>query len=219
MRLCRLLLLLAAVGLLVFERARADEPLSFEKDVRPIFKAYCLDCHGGGDKLEGDLDLRLARFAVRGGISGPAVEQGAPDDSYLLMRVQDGEMPPSEKKVPADQVAVLERWIAEGAITLREEPESLPPGIDITPEERAYWAFQPIVRPQTPQFTAAEDQVRTPIDAFVLAKLKERGLSFAPEADRLTLLRRASADLTGLPPSQQEIDAYLNDQRLTLTSG
>ncbi len=127
-------------------RAWADESPTFERDVRPIFKTYCLGCHGAGEKLEGDLDLRLKRFAARGGISGPAIEPGEPDASYLLMRIQDGEMPPGEKKVPPEQVAVIERWIAGGAVTLREEPDSLPPGIDITPEERAFWAFQPIRR-------------------------------------------------------------------------
>ena len=92
----------------------------------------------------------------------------------------------------------------------RPEPERLPPGVDITPEERAHWAFQPVRRPDPPPFRG-EDRVRTPIDAFVLARLRERGFSFAPEADRRTLIRRASFDLTGLPPSQQELDAFLAD--------
>ncbi len=159
--------------------ARADESPTFERDIRPIFKAYCLDCHGAGDKLEGDLDLRLRRFASRGGISGPAIEPGDPEGSYLVMRLRDGEMPPGEKKVPGEQIAAIERWIAEGAPTLRDEPESLPPGIDITPEERAFWAFQPVPRREPPDF-GPEDRVRTPIDAFLLARLRERGLSFAP---------------------------------------
>ncbi len=191
-------------------RAWADERPTFEGDVRPIFKAYCLGCHGAGDKVEGDLDLRLKRFAERGGISGPAIEPRDPEASYLLMRLEDGEMPPGEKKVPPEQVALIEQWIAGGAVTLREEPDSLPPGIDITPEERAFWAFQPIQRPEPPRF-GPEDRVRTPIDAFLVAKLRERGLSFAPEADRLTLIQRASADLTGLPPSREEIQAFLAD--------
>ncbi|HEU5117222.1 MAG TPA: DUF1553 domain-containing protein [Isosphaeraceae bacterium] len=190
--------------------AQAADLPTFERDVRPIFKAYCLDCHGAGDKIEGELDLRLRRFAARGGISGPAIEPGDPEASYLVMRLKDGEMPPGEKKVPAEQIAAIERWIAQGAPTLRDEPESLPPGIDITPEERAFWAFQPIQRPEPPDF-GPEDRVRTPIDAFLLARLRERGLSFAPEADRITLIRRASVDLTGLPPSREEIDAFLKD--------
>src|SRR5690606_14328259 len=121
-----------------------------------------------------------------------------------------GEMPPGEVKVPADQIALIERWIASGAATVREEPESLPPGIDITPEDRAFWAFQPLVRPAVPPAEPA-DRVRTPIDAFVVAKLKEHGLGFAPDADKRTLIRRAAFDLTGLPPTPEEIDRYLAD--------
>ncbi|HWE37704.1 MAG TPA: PSD1 and planctomycete cytochrome C domain-containing protein [Isosphaeraceae bacterium] len=191
--------------------ARAAEPPTFERDVRPILKAYCLDCHGGGEQLRGKLDLRLRRFAVKGGASGPAVVPGRPDESEMLARVRDGEMPPGEKKVPADRVAVIERWIAAGAPTAREEPESLPPGIDITPEERAFWAFQPIRRPDPPP-AGPGDRVRTPIDAFLLARLRERGLGFAPDADRRTLIRRVHADLTGLPPTPGEVEAFVKDE-------
>ena len=161
---------------------------------------------------KGHLDLRLKRFAVRGGESGPAIVPGKPQESYLVDRLRDGEMPPGEKKVPREQIAMIERWIATGAATLRPEPERLSPGVDITPEERSHWAFQPVRRPVPPALTAA-DRVRTPVDAFILAKLRERGFSFAPEADRRTLIRRASFDLTGLPPSQPEIDTFLADPR------
>lgn len=192
--------------------ARADDqPPTFERDVRPILKAYCLDCHGGGEQVKGKLDLRLKRFAVRGGESGPAIVPGQPDESELLARVRDGEMPPGEKKVPADQIAVLEKWIAAGAPTAREEPESLPQGIDITPEDRAFWAFQPLRRPDPPPLAGPDDRVRTPIDAFVLTKLRDRGLSFAPDADRPTLIRRVHADLTGLPPTPEEVEAFVAD--------
>lgn len=191
--------------------ARADESPTFERDVRPILKAYCLDCHGGGEQVKGKLDLRLKRFAVRGGATGPALVPGQPDESELLARVRDGEMPPGEKKVPADQIAVLEKWIAAGAPTAREEPESLPQGIDITPEDRAFWAFQPIRRLDPPPPAGSDARVRTPIDAFVLAKLRERGLGFAPDADRRTLIRRVHADLTGLLPTPEEVEAFVAD--------
>src|SRR5262249_11645597 len=149
---------------------------TFERDVRPIFKAYCLDCHGGAAELKGKLDLRLARTTQKGGKSGPAIVVGQPDESLLLDRIQDGGMPPGERKVPPGQIGVIERWIATGAKTFRVEPPSLPPGIDITPEERAYWAFQPIRRPDTPDLSV-EDRARcrTPIDAFLLVKLHQRG--------------------------------------------
>ena len=205
-----------AISLSLTSSARADEAKekspAFERDVRPIFKAYCLDCHGGGAELKGKLDLRLARTARRGGKIGPAFVVGQPGESLLLTRIQDGEMPPTEKKVPPNQVAVIERWIASGARTLREEPESLPPGIDITPEERAYWAYQPIRRPDPPQVQPTDQAgMRTPIDAFLLAKLRVRRASFAAEADKLTLLRRASFDLIGLPPSREQVEAFLAD--------
>lgn len=190
----------------------AGEPLTFERDVRPIFKEFCLDCHGGGESLKGRLDLRLKRFAVRGGDTGPAVVPGKPDESYLLDRLRDGEMPPGEKKVPAEKIAVIARWIETGAATLRAEPARLPPGVDITPEERAYWAFQPVRRPVPPSF-GADDPCRTAIDALVLKELRKHGFSFAPEADKRTLIRRASFDLTGLPPTQDELAAFLADAR------
>src|SRR5262249_2830602 len=111
----------------------------------------------------------------------------------------------------ADQVAVLERWIAAGAPTTRGEPESLPPGIDITPEERAFWAFQPVRRPDPPT-TEPDDRARTPIDAFLLAGLRGRGVGFAPDAARRPLIRRVHADLTGLPPTPAEVEAFVADE-------
>jgi hypothetical protein len=186
------------------------EELTFERHVRPILKAYCIDCHGGGDKLEGNLDLRLRRFALRGGDSGPALVAGKGAESLLVTRLRDGEMPPSGKKVPAEQIAIIERWIASGASTSRDEPEQLPKGIDITPEERAYWFFQPLARPEPPQFPG-DARVRTPIDAFLLAKMREKGLSLGPDADRRTLLLRAAFDLTGLPPTPEQVEQFLND--------
>jgi hypothetical protein len=192
-------------------RAASPEQPTFEQHVRPILKAYCLDCHGAADRPRGKLDLRLRRFLVRGGASGPAVVPGNAAASLLLERLQRGEMPPGEKKVPAHQVAVIRRWVAGGARTLRVEPDKLPPGIPITEEERAYWLFQPLRRPAVPPF-AAGDRVRTPIDAFVLVKLREKGLSFNPDAGRLTLLRRASLDLLGLLPGADDVERFLSDR-------
>ncbi len=215
--------LLAAWWLGTVSVAHAAEPLVFERDVRPVLKAYCFDCHGGDAKLSGGLDLRLKRFALKGGDTGPAIVPGDVAGSLLIERMKSGEMPPTEKKVPPEKLAILEQWIAAGAPVGREEPATLPLGFDITPEERAYWAFQPIRRHESPALanTVASpgglvqqpgaDVVRTPVDAFVLAKLRERGMRLAPEADKPTLLRRVAFDLTGLPPTPAEIDEYLND--------
>lgn len=184
--------------------------LTFEKDVRPIFRAHCFDCHGAAQEVESGLDLRLARLVAKGGDSGPAALPGNPDGSLFIQRIRAGEMPPGDVKVPAGELAVLERWVAEGAKTARPEPESLPPGLGITAEERNFWSFRPIRRPAVPEF-ADEDCVRTPVDAFVLEKLRRAGLSFNPEADRATLIRRAYADLIGLPPSFDEVTRFTTD--------
>ena len=118
-----------AIALSVFVRVasvEAGEALTFEKDVRPIFKAYCLDCHGGGEAVKGHLDLRLKRFVQRGGDSGPAIVAGRPEESLLIERLKNGEMPPGEKKVPQEQVVLIEaldrewgRGEANGARTPR----------------------------------------------------------------------------------------------------
>ena len=187
------------------------QSLTFEADVRPILKAYCLDCHGGAEKLSGGLDLRLRRFLVAGGESGAAIQPGHSAESPLLRRMLDGEMPPGEKKVPADKIRIIEEWISTGARTAKEEPLTLEPGIGITSEERSYWAFQPIRRPDVPAVNAA-NRVSNPVDAFILSKLEKQGLTINPEADRFTLLKRACFDLTGLPPSLEETQAFLNDQ-------
>jgi Protein of unknown function (DUF1549)/Planctomycete cytochrome C len=208
---CTPCLAITLTWLISIAPAEPKELLTFETDVRPIFKAFCFDCHGGGEALKGNLDLRLKRFAESGGDSGPALVAGHPEASLLIERLRNGEMSPGEKKVPPEQIVVIERWIAAGAVAKRMEPERLDPGIDLTPEERAYWAFQPVRRQAAPPFRP-NDRVRTPIDAFIVAKLRERGLSLANDADKRTVLRRAAFDLTGLPPSREAIDAFLTDE-------
>ncbi|MEK6237332.1 MAG: DUF1549 domain-containing protein, partial [Planctomycetales bacterium] len=198
--------------------AKAEDlpPLLFERDVRPIFKAQCFLCHGEEKVLEGELDLRLRRLALTGGESGPAILPGNRKQSLLYQRVASGEMPDGEKKLSAEQVELIGRWIDLGAPTARPEPEVLGPEPLFTEEERKHWAFQPITRPKIPTVKAA-DRARTPIDSFVLARLESRGLTFSPDADKTTLIRRATFDLTGLPPTPEEIDAFVNDEsRLAL---
>jgi mono/diheme cytochrome c family protein len=191
----------------------AGEELTYEQHVRPILKAHCFDCHGEGEKLKGKLDLRLRRLIVQGGRSGPALVPGKPDDSPLYQRLAAGEMPPGKTKLSPAEVALIGRWIAGGARTTHPEPKQVGAGPLITSQEQAFWSFQPIRRPDVPR--AGPPRVaRTPIDAFLLARLQERHLSFAPEADRLTLIRRVSFDLTGLPPTPEEVAAFLADPAL-----
>jgi mono/diheme cytochrome c family protein len=193
------------------EAAAVPGGLTFEQQVRPIFRAYCFECHGEGKKLRGGLDLRLRRLLVAGGDTGPAVQPGRRDASLLYQKVSHGEMPPGKKKLTPDQVALIGRWIAEGAPTRGPEPERLAAGPHLTPEERSFWAFQPVRRPDTPR-VRNHDRVCTAVDAFLLAKLEERGLTFSPEADRRTLIRRAAFDLLGLPPTPEEVDRFLADE-------
>ena len=215
--LCRAFLLWACVCCLAsMARVNAADvltpqsPVTFEQHVRPILKAFCLDCHGGGEQLEGKLDLRLKRFMLTGGESGATLRVGQPAESLLIKRLKSGEMPPTEKKVPAEQIAIIERWIASGAATVRDEPESLPPGLGITAEERTYWFFQPLLRPSVP-VVKQPTQARSPLDHFVLAKLDERGTVNNDQADQFTLLKRATFDLIGLPPTPDEVEQYLSD--------
>jgi mono/diheme cytochrome c family protein len=208
-RLLSLFLVVSITGSAAAEKS-APAPPTFESHIRPLFKIYCFDCHGEGEKLRGGLDLRLRRLTVQGGDSGAAIAPGKPADSLLYQRVRDGEMPPSKKKLNAAEIEMIEQWITAGARVERPEPQSLAKGMHIAPEDRAYWAFQPVRSPPIPAVRTSE-RVRNSIDAFLLARLQERGLTFAPEADRRTQIRRATFDLHGLPPTPQEVDAFLKD--------
>ena len=203
-----------AVALLTpgaFSRAETGA-LTFEHDVRPILKAHCTQCHGEEEKPKGGIDLRLRRFMDIETEDGARVlVAGKPDDSELVRVIREGEMPKKGKKLTASELERLERWVAEGARTARAEPVSLPPGPLITDEDRARWCYQPITCPPVPQLENAS-RVRTPIDAFILAKLREQHLDFAPEAPKRILLRRVTLDLTGLLPTPEELDAFLADQ-------
>jgi hypothetical protein len=200
----RHVMLLVVAALMAYPCAAAEP--AFNADVRPIFQAYCTECHGEAAKPKGGLDLRLRRLALKGGESGPAIVAGKPDTSLLLARVQKGEMPPGKKKLTPAQIDTLRRWIAAGAKVEAAEPDSIAAGFAIADADRRYWAFQPITRPPLPPGDAAN-----PIDRFLLAKLREKSLTFAPPADRAALLRRLAFDLTGLPPTPEQTDAYMND--------
>jgi mono/diheme cytochrome c family protein len=192
--------------------AAGGESLTFERDVRPMFKTHCFQCHGEGEKREGGLDLRLRRTAAQGGDSGAAFAPGKPEESLLIERLRSGEMPPPDVKhrPTADEIETIERWIAAGAPTARDEPESLGDEPYLTEEERNFWSFRPVQRPALPAVRDAE-RLRSPIDAFLLSKLESQNLAFSPEADLRTLMRRAYFDLWGLPPSPEEVEAFLND--------
>ena len=207
---------LAAIATRAEDAAPAEKSpteLTFERDIRPILKARCFHCHGEEEEVEGNLDVRLRRFLEKGGESGPAIIPGKPGKSPLVERIRSGEMPPVEdesKKVTPAELKLIEQWITQGAKTARPEPETLSDADLITEEERSFWSFQRVRRPTVPAVKDA-DQVRTAIDAFVLQKLEAEGFSLSPDADRLTLLRRVSFDLLGLPPTPEMVREFVDD--------
>ena len=191
--------------------ARGDEtPLFFEEHIRPIFKAHCFDCHGATEELEGGLDLRQVRLMQAGGDSGPAVVVGEAEASLLLQRVRRGEMPPGETTLSDAEVETLSRWISTGGLTKRLESETLTAGLGITPEERAFWAFQPIAEPS---LAAAGGDAASPIDALLAAEAGDPHEALADAADRRTLVMRAFLTLTGLPPTYQDVLRWQADPR------
>ena len=103
--------------------------LTYEQHIRPIFRAHCFDCHGATEDLEGELDLRQVRLMKRGGVSGPVIELKEPGSSLLLTRIQDGEMPPGEVKVSAEEIEVIRHWIQQGAPTARPEAADIGMGL------------------------------------------------------------------------------------------
>lgn len=186
-----------------------ESSLTFERNVRPILKAHCFDCHGEGDSLRGELDLRLKRFMLRGGESGPALVPGKAETSRIFEMVRSGKMPKRERKLTAQETETIRQWIDSGATNAHEEPETLSDGMQITAEERAHWAFRPLYRPAVPK--VADKRIRNPIDALLAARQAPRRLSFSADAPPATLVRRAFIDLWGTPPTPSDLEAYALD--------
>ncbi len=188
----------------------------FERSVRPVLAEHCISCHGPA-KQKGGLRLDTRAGLIAGGDTGPAITPGKPTESLLVEAVHqsgDLKMPP-KKKLGANEVAAIEKWIQLGA----PWPDSVGSGAsksvarsgEITDEDRKWWAFQPVSHPSPPHI-ADKSWPRNPVDQFVLAKLDREKLTPAPEADKLALIRRATFDVTGLPPTPPEIDAFLADR-------
>lgn len=194
------LFFLAAVSV----TATAEDPLTFERDVRPILKTHCFHCHGEDGETKGGLDVRLQRFLLKGGKDGPAIVPGSPEKSLLVKMLSEGEMPKEKSKLPEKDIATIAAWIKEGAITARPEPESLDEAPLFTEEERSWWSLQPIAKVAVPDSKGSKH----PIDAFITRKLSPKSLTLSPFADARTLIRRATFNLTGLPPTPEEITAF-----------
>ncbi|WP_428308794.1 DUF1553 domain-containing protein [Lacipirellula sp.] len=196
------------------DRAFSAEQLEFfERHIRPLLATHCFECHAG-ENQEGGLRLDSRAAVLAGGDSGPALDLQQPAASLLLDAVRYGDiyqMPPTEQ-LPAEQVKLLEEWIAQGAPW---PPEAAPaiaaakPAFDLQARKASHWAWRPIVKPATPTDVGAAPA--SPIDAFLLAKLNDAKLVRAELADRGALLRRTSFDLVGLPPTPAEIHEFEND--------
>jgi mono/diheme cytochrome c family protein len=184
--------------------ARAESPVDYVTQVKPLLTRHCVACHGAA-KPRGGLRLDTAAAALQGGDSGPAVLPGRGDESPLIAAVRgDGDterMPFERPPLSEAEIALLKNWIDQGAKSIAGEKPGVPPS-------QKHWAFILPRRPPVPN-VAKSGWARNPIDRFVLARLERAGLAPAPEADRTTLLRRLSLDLIGLPPDPAEVDAFL----------
>ena len=197
--------------------AKDKDLVEFERRIRPLLIKHCGDCHGV-DEPEQRLTLTTVAGIVAGGKSGPVLVPGRPDESRMIQAVRytsQVKMPP-EKRLSNDEIALLVKWIRGGAVLpgVRVAPRPARSGNKptITAADRAWWAFQPVQKTVPPEVERA-DRVQTAVDRFVLQKLEARGLSLSPEADRRTLIRRLAFDLVGLPPSPNDVDAFVNDPR------
>jgi hypothetical protein len=194
---------------LVFALAGMAGAADFVKDVQPVLTKRCVMCHGGSQQLAG-VRFDNGPDALRGGYSGPVVTPGKADASKLIERVtstkEGHRMPPMGAPLAAAEVAALKEWINDGA----QWPAGLTIGRSVA-RKSSHWAFQPLWQGEAPAVKDAQ-WVRNPIDRFVLSALEAKGIAPAPEADRLTLLRRASLDLTGLPPAPELTREYMADK-------
>ena len=200
--------------------ARAGEPsltadpaalADFENKVRPLLAARCVKCHGPR-KQESNLRLDSRVAMMQGGDTGPAIVPGKADESLLVKAIRhEGEiqMPP-DAQLDREQISTLTRWVARGAPWPNEVAGAMIRQGGITPEDRAFWSLQP-VRHLAPPHVHDRNWVRSPVDSWILSGLESKGLRPASSADRRTLIRRANFDLTGLPPTPAEVEAFLSD--------
>lgn len=206
-------LLVAFVLVPVWALGEDESPSDyFEKHVRPVLAAKCQKCHGM-DKPKGDLALTSRDSILTGGKSGAAAEPGKPEESLLVEAIRyesEPRMPPKERLTDAE-IAALTRWVEMGLPWPDAGPSTRRP--TASEEERpTHWAFQPVSTP-TPPSTHDATWARNPIDQFILARLEKEGLRPSPRADRRALARRVTFDLTGLPPTAEEVAAFLEDDR------
>ncbi len=184
----------------------ADSELTFARDILPIFRARCIRCHAGVEPKAG-LNLTSPSSLLTGGDSGASLRIRAAEFSLLYEKISSGKMPPVGQKVTTEEKGLIRKWINDGANGV-SNAAAVDRSADVTEVE--HWSFHPPVRPELPDVMHAE-RVRNPIDAFVMRQLEEQNLAMAPTADPLTLLRRATYDLTGLPPSPEDVRRFMSN--------
>jgi hypothetical protein len=215
-RMGRPILVAAALSLALHASpSMAEDPAAiefFEKSIRPLIIAKCQPCHGPG-KAKGGLRLTDRESLLKGGDSGPAVVPIAPEESRLIQAVRyrdEPKMPPKQKLTEAE-IAALERWVATGAPWPSSSARTTAPArFEPTPAQRRWWAFQPLLGERPPTANGPRS-TRNEIDDFLADALRSRGITPAPPADRRSWIRRATFDLTGLPPSPVEVESFLAD--------
>ena len=187
-----------------------------EHQITPTLLLRCTVCHGGRKK-EAGLDLRTRESMLKGGKSGPAMIPGKPDESLMVRKIRAGDMPPARKLVEVSvkfmrpsELQLLERWIQAGAPAKAKKPPEQDPVVD--EKDRDFWSFQPLQKTKIPE-PKKKERIRNPVDFFIETRLEKAGLQLAPAAGRLTLLRRATFDLLGLPPRPEDIEAWLADDK------
>lgn len=181
----------------------------FEQSIRPLLLARCIECHGP-DRQEAGLRLDSRAGWAKGGERGPAIDVTSPADSLVLRAVKhvDADLKMPEEKLSELEIAALEKWIHDGAVDPRESPES--PTKHAVADPRTFWSLQPI-RETNPPSVSRPNWIQNPVDAFILAQLDAKGLKPTPRADARTLVRRAYLDLIGLPPTPEQVDAFVLD--------
>ena len=185
----------------------------FENKIRPVLAQNCYKCHSADStKVKGGLLLDTRDGLLKGGDSGPAVAPGDPEKSLLIKAIRytdpDLQMPPKGEKLSDAQIADLVAWIKMGA----PDPRVAKPGVAAKKTDgKAHWAFKPVEKPEPPSIANRQSEIGNPIDAFILAKLDEQSMKLSPPADKRTLVRRIHFDLVGLPPTPEEVQAFLDD--------
>jgi cytochrome c553 len=202
-------------ALLVPAIAAGDDAEFFEAKVRPVLAAHCVSCHGP-EKQKAGLRLDTPEGMKKGGESGPVVSPGKPEASRLVEAISyhdDSLQMPPKRKMGDPEIETLTRWVKSGA--LWPEPKATRSASDakggaVSAKDREFWSFRPVKKVEPPPVKDAAWS-RSPIDRFLFATMDARGLSPAPRADKRTLIRRVTFDLTGLPPTPEEVEAFVKD--------